>query len=152
MDSTVMHYIHVHYVMLIVKHVVQQLINVQAVDLVLQVISYSSIQMIFAIKLVLLATMEILHQKLVSPVMLLVMDALIVQQTVLNVQIPTIIEKLGLTNVQMIVEQAIMEILTPNFALYAQLAVKLVEQQVLIVLNANLLLECPIIYMKPSVL
>lgn len=59
--------------------------------------------------------------------MLLVMDALIVQQTVLNVQIPTIIEKLGLTNVQMIVEQAIMEILTPNFALYAQLAVKLVE-------------------------
>lgn len=83
--------------------------------------------MIFAIKLVLLATMEILHQKLVSPVMLLVMDALIVQQTVLNVQIPTIIEKLGLTNVQMIVEQAIMEILTPNFALYAQLAVKLVE-------------------------
>lgn len=83
--------------------------------------------MIFAIKLVLLATMEILHQKLVSPVMLLVMDALIVQQTVLNVQIPTIIEKLGLTNVQMIVEQVIMEILTPNFALYAQLAVKLVE-------------------------
>jgi hypothetical protein len=84
--------------------------------------------------------METHHRRNVKAVTLPAMDVLIVLLTVLNVLIITL-EKLDPTNALMIVGQAIMEILRRSFALHAELAVKYVEQQVLIVLNVNQLLE-----------
>lgn len=55
-------------------------------------------------------------------------------------------------NVLMIVEQAIMEIQAQNFALHAESVVKLAEQQVQIVLNANQSLEFLIICVQITAL